>query len=448
MRMLIAAACLLAWSGWLFSGASFNDLQAQTLSAPQQTTDEEIKADDGTTEGAPVGQANVLIVNRLTPSRYPATLKAIRIFFRQVNPTPVGQQIRLVAFARTPSSTAAPSNPTYLVNQTVTIPPVSTTGEFVDFAIQNGPTITAGDFFAGFQQSGAAGVPFFWYDGNEPLANRGYASVDNGANYAGNIRVGSETGPFINFMLRALVTVPGALATVSAASFAAGDLASDAIGAAFGVNLATGTTAAASLPLPTTLGGVSVRVRDNAGTERLAPLFFVSTGQINLLLPTGASSGLATLTVTNASGTVATGTLNIAAVAPGLFTVASNGSGFPAALALRVKPDQSTTFTLVAQFDTAQNRFVAVPIDFGEANDRTFLILYGTGVRGRSDLSNVRVRIGGIEAPTSYAGPVGGLAGLDQINVELPRSLAGRGEVDVVLLVDGKTANTVKVNFK
>jgi hypothetical protein len=30
----------------------------------------------------------------------------------------------------------------------------------------------------------------------------------------------------------------------------------------------------------------------------------------------------------------------------------------------------------------------------------------------------------------------------------LPRSLAGRGEVDIVLTVDGKRANTVKVNIR
>jgi hypothetical protein len=32
--------------------------------------------------------------------------------------------------------------------------------------------------------------------------------------------------------------------------------------------------------------------------------------------------------------------------------------------------------------------------------------------------------------------------------VQLPRSLAGRGEVDVLLTVDGRQANAVKVNFK
>ena len=42
----------------------------------------------------------------------------------------------------------------------------------------------------------------------------------------------------------------------------------------------------------------------------------------------------------------------------------------------------------------------------------------------------------------------GGFVGLDQVNVRLPRCLLGRGQVDVALTVDGKTANTVQVNIR
>jgi len=33
------------------------------------------------------------------------------------------------------------------------------------------------------------------------------------------------------------------------------------------------------------------------------------------------------------------------------------------------------------------------------------------------------------------------------LNLRVSRSLMGRGEIDIVLTVDGKTANTVKVNI-
>jgi uncharacterized protein (TIGR03437 family) len=37
---------------------------------------------------------------------------------------------------------------------------------------------------------------------------------------------------------------------------------------------------------------------------------------------------------------------------------------------------------------------------------------------------------------------------LDQINARLPRALAGRGEVELVVSVDGKPANTLRVVIK
>ena len=45
--------------------------------------------------------------------------------------------------------------------------------------------------------------------------------------------------------------------------------------------------------------------------------------------------------------------------------------------------------------------------------------------------------------------PQGQFVGLDQINIgPLPRSLAGRGEVNVVLTADAKQANPVTVNIQ
>jgi hypothetical protein len=36
----------------------------------------------------------------------------------------------------------------------------------------------------------------------------------------------------------------------------------------------------------------------------------------------------------------------------------------------------------------------------------------------------------------------------DQVFMPLPRSLTGRSKVDVVVIVDGKTANTVRAAFR
>src|SRR6266498_3512797 len=63
--------------------------------------------------------------------------------------------------------------------------------------------------------------------------------------------------------------------------------------AIFGNNLAPATAQASALPLPTSLRGVSVTIN---GTL-LAPLFFVSGGQINAQLPYETPVGTATLSV-------------------------------------------------------------------------------------------------------------------------------------------------------
>jgi uncharacterized protein (TIGR03437 family) len=239
-----------------------------------------------------------------------------------------------------------------------------------------------------------------------------------------------------------------AFTSLSAASFAPGGmLATESITAGFGANLATDTLAAPSLPLPTTLAGVSLKVTDSVSVERLAPLFFVSPGQINYQIPPGTATGPVSVTVTNSACPVASGAMTIANVAPGLFSANANGQGVAAALVLRIKADRSQSYEPIAQFDAAQNRFVPAPIDLGPDTDQVFLVLFGTGLRFRSSLTAVSCTIGGTGSELLFAGAVPEFVGLDQVNVRLPRSLAGRGEVDVVLVVDSKAANTVRVSI-
>jgi uncharacterized protein (TIGR03437 family) len=76
------------------------------------------------------------------------------------------------------------------------------------------------------------------------------------------------------------------------------------------------------------------------------------------------------------------------------------------------------------------------------------LSLYGTGIRLRQSLSGVRVSVGGVDLPVIYAGAQGDAPGLDQVNLLLPRALAGRGEVEVALTVDGRTANAVTIQIR
>ncbi len=238
------------------------------------------------------------------------------------------------------------------------------------------------------------------------------------------------------------------LASVSAANFSAQSFAPEMIVAAFGANLATATQIANTSPLPTSLAGASVRITDSAGAERLAQLFFVSPQQINYLLPAGLAKGRAVVTVFNATELLATGNVQINDVAPGLFTANASGQGVPAAIAIKLRANGEQLFLPVAQFDAQQNRFIPALLELGAADERLFLVLFGTGLRFRSALDKVTAKIGGVDAPVFFAGAQGQFDGLDQVNLEIPKALAGRGLVDLVLSVDGQSANMVQIQIK
>lgn len=240
---------------------------------------------------------------------------------------------------------------------------------------------------------------------------------------------------------------PNTATVVSAANYLA-EIAPESIVTAFGTDLANTTRAAMTLPLPEELGGTRVMFRDSASGTRQAPLFFVSPTQVSFLIPAGTPSGEASVQIFYPNGKVSIASFNVSRVAPALFTADASGRGLVTAVALRVKADGTQSYEPVIRFDSALGKVVGVPIDLGAATDQVFLLPFGTGLRNRSGMGAVSALLGGTNAQVVFIGAQGGFAGLDQANVLIPRSLIGRGEVDLVLSVDGKMANTVKVWIK
>lgn len=192
------------------------------------------------------------------------------------------------------------------------------------------------------------------------------------------------------------------------------------------------------------LAGAQVTVQDSTGAERPAQIFYSSPGQINYLIPPETAIGRATVKI-NAAGATVAGAIQVSNVAPGIFSANSDGKGIAAAQALLVKGDGTQIFVPVLQCGASAGSCVGVPIDLGESDDQVFLTLYGTGLRNRSSLNNVFCTIGGEPAPLFYADAQMSFDGLDQVNVQIPPILRGRGEVDVILSVDGQRSNTVTV---
>ncbi|HMV84502.1 MAG TPA: IPT/TIG domain-containing protein, partial [Blastocatellia bacterium] len=233
------------------------------------------------------------------------------------------------------------------------------------------------------------------------------------------------------------------LATVPAASYELGaPVAPESIAAIFGTDLARDTSIVSTLPLPTELLGTSVGVRDSKGVERLAFLFFISPGQINCLIPVDTAEGIATITVRSGKGNTETGTVLVSKAAPSIFTANASGKGVPAAVAYRYR---NGSFLRVEEIISYPS-IVPAPIDLGPESDAVYLVLYLSGLRfvQRSD---VRVLLGGVDAPDDLAFSPAGYAGEDQLNVRLPRSLIGRGRLKVTIVAAGRPSNEVEIEI-
>lgn len=189
----------------------------------------------------------------------------------------------------------------------------------------------------------------------------------------------------------------------------------------FGTGLAKSSQTAAP-PYPPTLNGVTVLVNN-----KQAPLYFVSSGQINALVPYATQGTTATIVVQNGSANSNTVTVPLAPTAPGVYSLDQSGSG-PGAI-------------LHADFGLVNASRPAAP---GET-----VLIYLTGMGavnppvadGRAGGSNplnqsvsaARVLVGGQPATLLYNGLAPGFPGLYQINVTLPTLFSGGGNLPLAI---------------
>jgi uncharacterized protein (TIGR03437 family) len=224
------------------------------------------------------------------------------------------------------------------------------------------------------------------------------------------------------------------LSVVSAADFSQGPLAPHSIASAFGKHLALSTASATPPALPTTLGGATVSVQDQAGAVGQAEIYYASPGQVNFVLPPGLETGAGIVTIRTADGQSASTEIQIAPVAPTLFIL--EPSGIPVGYAVQVSADNVQT---IEPIFTEQGGIVQeVPIDVSTGD--VYLVLFGTGFDTTS--FGAEVEIGNVDESANYVGPQNQFPGLDQINFLVPKSLAGRGSTPVLL-----SFVTSEVNF-
>ena len=242
-------------------------------------------------------------------------------------------------------------------------------------------------------------------------------------------------------LLAGIAAIQAQITIVSGASYQK-QVAPNSLASIFGAGLSSATASAqldSNGQLPTQLAGVTVEMNGQA-----APLIFVSPAQVNLLVPASVSIGTASVVVRSTS-TAATqsGTVEVASLAPALFSLDSSGTGAGAIL-------NAVTYNAGPFFvETREN-----PGD----DKRTRLAVYGTGLRYAGNptldpaVTNVvssvqaqgRTAAGKIfQLPVEHVGPAPGFFGLDQLNLVLPPEADMTGSISLFVTVDSFPANSV-----
>ena len=230
---------------------------------------------------------------------------------------------------------------------------------------------------------------------------------------------------------------------VNGASFSVG-AAAGSIGSLFGENVAALTIVASTVPLPTSLGGVTVQVNGIA-----APLFFVSPFQINFQFPWELPNlGGASITVTVDGVSSSPQTVELNTAGPGIFTTSSTGTG-QGAILIAGTGDLAAPFGSVPGRSTrAASRNGVISIyctGLGDVVNRP-----ANGTRSPSSplattFETPTVRIGGEPAEVTFSGLAPSFVGLYQVNVRVPQTAPTGNAVPVVLRIGEVNSNTVTI---
>ena len=230
--------------------------------------------------------------------------------------------------------------------------------------------------------------------------------------------------------------------TVSAASYSAGKLVANSLASIFGTGFASQILAPQSLPLPITLGGVSVKIINTQTQEEAScKLLFISPTQINIHIPDHLQPGTYTILTTNADGSHASGTIALTDTAPDIFTVNQKGTGNPALLLQVNGANGSVSYQQPRTITNGTDTWTD-PINLN-VQGNGYILLFATGLGSNVNLAASYIRINQVSYPLVYAGPQGQFAGLDQVAFAAPTLPSGNHTAQLV--INGKAANPVVI---
>ncbi|MBM3812277.1 MAG: hypothetical protein FJW20_11670 [Acidimicrobiia bacterium] len=228
-----------------------------------------------------------------------------------------------------------------------------------------------------------------------------------------------------------LVAEPPVIAGLTSAA-ADAPVAPGGLGSIFGARLSQGERVAVRLPLPVRMNAVEARL-----DGRAVPLFFTSGGQINLQIPFAVEAGPHDLSVSNAGSESRVIRVNVAAVAPAIFSLSQGGSGQGAVLVagqLAGPGGRAARAGEVIEIYCTGLGAVDSPPRAGEA---------ATGIV--RTVQRPEVTIGGVRAEVVFAGLAPGLVGVYQVNVRVPANAPAGTAAAVVVETGAARSNTVTI---
>jgi uncharacterized protein (TIGR03437 family) len=190
--------------------------------------------------------------------------------------------------------------------------------------------------------------------------------------------------------------------------------------ALFGAGLAKSNQTAAP-PYPATLNGVTVLIDGKA-----APIYFVSAGQINCLVPYSTAGATATIQVQNGTGNSNTVTAPVGVTSPGIYSLDQSGTGAGAI-------EHANGAVVNAANPAVAGETVVVFLTGMGAVTPT--IADGTASTGKplNQTPLPTVYVADQPAAVSFSGLTPGFPGLYQLNVTIPLSLSSTGNFPLAI---------------
>jgi len=271
---------------------------------------------------------------------------------------------------------------------------------------------------------------------DDSVTSTRYVVGSNGA-----VRVGFGLGPFlgISVALQApglsgsgvFLNPAGVVNAASSAPFTAGIARGEFI-TLFGTNLAPSVQTATTAPFPPALNGVQVLIN-----AKPAPLYYVSPDQISAIVPFGTTTATAQIQVVNNGVSSNVVTMFVNQTSPGVFTVPPGGTGQAAAL----HPD----FSLVTTAHPAQiGETIAVYLTgLGDVTPAVTDGALGPSNPPSLTTNNITAVVGALAATVTYAGLAPQLAGLYQVNIQIPSGVSAGDNVLTIFGPDSETAESV-----